>query len=84
MTDSPPAVPESLAALARDKLARVLGEGNGHRVFGETLAAMKLDDLRSADELYAFGEHLTARGGFEAAVGRLLSVAAVMRGAKGK
>jgi hypothetical protein len=74
---------ESLASLARTKLSRVLGEAQGQRIFSETLAAMQLAELETADQLYAFGEQLTSRGGFEAAVGRLLSVAAVMRGAKG-
>jgi hypothetical protein len=73
-----------LEGLAREVLARVLGAAQGRRVFEETLLAMKLVDLASADDLYEFGDRLTARGGFEAAVCRLLSVAAVMRGARGK
>lgn len=72
-----------LTKLARDKLARVLGEASGQRVFDETLRSMSVEDLHTPDDLYAFGERLTSRGGFEAAVGRLLGVAAVMRGAKG-
>lgn len=70
--------------LAREKLTRILGDVVGARIYAETLVAMKLNGLHTADELYAFGEKLTARGGFEAAVGRLLGVAAVMRGARGR
>lgn len=74
---------EELAAIARGKLARVLGEAQGHRVFDETLAHMGIDGFRTADQLYAFGERLVLRGGIEAAVGRLVCVAAVVRGAAG-
>jgi hypothetical protein len=71
----------SLAQLALDKLTRVLGAVQAQRVFGQTLAAAQLADIRTPDELYTFGDQLSKHGGFEAAVGRLLTVAAVIRGA---
>lgn len=69
--------------LARTKLSRVLGPERAAKVYAEVLAELALDDLRTADELYRFGERLSARRGFEAAVGSLLSVDAVLRGATG-
>jgi hypothetical protein len=75
---------EPLGDLARGKLVRILGPEQGERVFAETLVAMQLESLESADQLYAFSERLVARGGMEAAVGALLGVAAVMRGAAGR
>jgi hypothetical protein len=81
-TDAP--VPEpGLRELALDKLTRVLGAGQGQHAFNQALAAAQLTDIRTPEELYRFGDQLAKRGGFEAAVGRLLTVAAVMRGASG-
>jgi hypothetical protein len=73
-----------LGELARSKLVRILGTEQGERVFAETLVSMQLQTIESADQLYAFSERLVARGGMEAAVGALLGVAAVMRGAGGR
>ena len=42
---------ESLASLARTKLACVLGEAQGNRVFSETLSAMQLAELETAVRL---------------------------------
>jgi hypothetical protein len=70
-----------LDELALGKLTRVLGESGGQRVFDETLADVGLTKIGSANDLYVFAGALTRRSGFEGAVGGLLSVAAVMRGA---
>ena len=70
-----------LEELARGKLARVLGEAKALRVFGETLALAGLEGIETPSDLHAFGAVLARRGGFEGAIGGLLSVAAVMRGA---
>ena len=72
---------DDLTALAAGKLTRVLGQERGTRVFAETLEAMKMSAVQNADDLYEFAERLATRGGIEAAVAGLLSVAAVMRGA---
>lgn len=74
----------ALAQLALEKLTRVLGEARAQRVFEETIATLPAQKLHDADDLYGFGERLVERGGIEAAVGRLISVAAVVRGASGK
>jgi hypothetical protein len=71
---------QGLAQLARDKLTRVLGAERAQSVFAQTLAAARLTDIRTPDDLYLFGEQLSTQGGFEAAVGRLLTVAAILRG----
>jgi hypothetical protein len=73
--------PEDLDALALGKLTKILGEGRGSRVFAEVLAATGLRTLSTPEELYTFAQHLTARAGMESAVGGVLSVAAVIRGA---
>lgn len=83
MTDTPAAIREGepLGDYALAKLVRVLGEPLGLRAFEAALAAAGLREIRSADDLYAFSEQLSRRGGYEAAVGGLLGVAAVLRGA---
>ena len=74
----------SLEELARSKLVKVLGPDRGQRVYGETLRELELAGIDSPDALYAFGEYLTRQGGIEAAVGAMLGVAAVVRGATGR
>lgn len=76
----PPAAGE-LSRLALDKLTRVLGEAQGRRAYALALAEAQLADVRTPDDLHALGTQLSRRGGMEAAVGGLLMVAAVMRGA---
>ena len=71
----------NLSQFALDKLTRVLGAGQAKHVFAQGLAAARLSDIRTPNDLSLFGEQLAKRGGFEAAVGRLLTVAAVIRGA---
>jgi hypothetical protein len=71
------------AEFALEKLTRVIGRDRARRVYAEVLVSACLSDLRTADDLYAFGQQLSMRGGFEAAVGGLLGVAAVLRGASG-
>jgi len=71
------------ADFALEKLTSVLGGDRAQRIYLETLARSRLTDIRTADDLYAFGQQLSTRGGFEAAVGEMLSVAAILRGAIG-
>lgn len=71
----------SLAELAMQKLARVLGEENARRVHDETMRDAGIAAIATADDLHTFAQALISRGGMEAAVGGLLSVAAVVRGA---
>lgn len=72
---------DDFAAIAVGKLTRVLGPDRGTRVFAETLEAAKMGTVKNAEDLYVFADILAKRGGIEAAVAGLLSVAAVMRGA---
>lgn len=67
--------------LAMRRLCRIFGNELGARTFKGTLEAMEREALRSADDLYAFSRILVARGGMEAAVGAMLGVDAVVRGA---
>jgi hypothetical protein len=73
-----------LEELALDKLTRVLGASAGPRVFLEAMRELGLTRLETADQLHALAAIITRRGGFEGAVGGLLAVAAVMRGATGR
>ncbi|MDB4932918.1 MAG: hypothetical protein JWM10_5402 [Myxococcaceae bacterium] len=86
MTDAPSdrAAAPALRDLALAKLTRVLGAERGRRVYDEVLAEAGLAAVGSADDLYAFSACLSRRGGFEAAVGGLLGVAAVLRGASAR
>jgi hypothetical protein len=80
MTAPHPPEAEDLTGLARGKLQRVLGNVQGERAFNEALISTGLQIVASADDLYTLGEDLARRPGLEAAVGRLLCVAAVVRG----
>ena len=69
------------SAIAREKLTRVLGATKGATVFDATMLGLGMFDLATADDLYAFSQELTKLGGYEAAVGGLLSVQAAIAGA---
>ncbi len=86
MTDAPHTGPEGLAlrAFALEKLTRVLGADKGTRVYFDVLSEAKLAEVHTPDDLYVFSECLSRRGGFEAAVGGMLGVAAVLRGASAR
>jgi hypothetical protein len=75
--------PTDWNAVALGKLTKVLGAERGNRAMTEALRALTLDSLTSADDLYRFARHLAAGGGFVGAVGGLLSLHAVMHGARG-
>lgn len=81
MTSADATATTELARLALGKLTRVLGEDGARRAFDAALEEARLTRIDTADDLYAFAETLTAMGGMEGAVGGLLSVAAVLRGA---
>jgi hypothetical protein len=74
----------SHAEFALDKLTRVLGRERAQRVYRETMTSAALTDIHTPEDLHAFGQQLSTCGGFEAAVGGMLSVAAVLRGATGR
>lgn len=82
--NAPAEQPTVYAELALDTLTRVLGVERARRIYADTLNSAALGELRTADDLYTFAQQLSTRGGFEAAVGGLLSVAAVLRGASGE
>ena len=80
MTDASPT--PSLATFARGKLVRVLGEVQGARAYDQALSGAKLTAIETPEDLRLFAEMLSTQGGMTAAVGSILSVAAVLRGAK--
>ncbi len=68
--------------VALAKLTRVLGAERGAHEMRATLHEIGLTTLSSAEDLHAFAQAFVARGGFAGAVGGLLSVHAVMHGAR--
>ena len=68
--------------LARTKLAKVVGDAEADSIIRDALKQIGLPSLSSADELYAFAQNLSNRRGFVATVGALLSLTAVLRGAR--
>jgi hypothetical protein len=69
-----------LHELALTKMSRVLGEERARRLASQILAHLCIE-LRTPDDLHAFAAELQKLGGFEGAVGAMLSVRAVMNGA---
>jgi hypothetical protein len=67
--------------LARTKLVRVLGVSEGELVFARTLPKTGKPHLRSANDVYEFAQFLKTEAPVIAAVGSMLALAAVMRGA---
>lgn len=68
--------------LALEKMTRVLGEARARQLFDEICTEIGLNGISDADDLLAFARALSGRGAFEGAVGAMLSVQAVMKGAK--
>lgn len=69
-----------LRQLALDKMTAVLGRQRAEQLYARILAEQGLE-LRTPQDLYAFSQVLSQRGGFEGALGAMLGVAAVIRGA---
>lgn len=82
MTDVLPIAECKFRELALTKMTRILGEKRARRLVTEILASLGIE-LRDADELLRFSNELSKLGGFEGAVGAMLSVQAVMHGATG-
>lgn len=67
--------------IARERIAAVLGFVAARRLVGEVVAETG-GKLETMDDLLRFGDRLAERKGFEGAIGAMLSVTAVMHGAK--
>ncbi|HEV7768871.1 MAG TPA: hypothetical protein VGQ76_28010 [Thermoanaerobaculia bacterium] len=67
--------------MARAKLVRVLGATEGEIVFARTLAKMGKRQLRAADDVYRFAQVLKSDSPVIAAIGSMLALSAVIRGA---
>jgi hypothetical protein len=79
---NPPAEVTEWNDLALEKMSKVLGAENAHQTMRIALKKLGLDTLRTADDLYRFAQELTAMSGFTRVVGGVLSLQAVMRGAR--
>ena len=62
------------------KIARVLGRSRAEAILNELLLQLGIE-LNTPQDLLRLGEGMTRREGFEGAVGAMLTVAAVLRGA---
>lgn len=82
--NEPSAPDDDLHGVARVRLVRVLGERRGDLLMAEVLAEIGIERIADADQLYAFAKALVARGSFAGAVGGLLTVHALVRGARGE
>jgi hypothetical protein len=67
--------------LARTKLVRVLGASEGEAVFTRTMARLGRPHLRMADDVYQFAQILQNDTPVIAAIGSMLALSAVIRGA---
>lgn len=67
-------------ALALSKMTRVLGAERARQLMCELLGRLGIT-LETADDLLQFSNELSKLGGFEGAVGAMLSVRALMDGA---
>ena len=67
--------------LARTKLVRVLGASEGEVVFQRTLTRLGKRQLRVADDVYQFAQILQKDTPVIAAIGSMLALSAVIRGA---
>lgn len=70
-----------LQQLALQKMSAVLGHDHARTLMQRTMRALALERIRTPQELMRFSEALQEHGGFVAAVGAMLGVAAVLRGA---
>lgn len=66
--------------LAFQKMSAVLGRVRAGQLLQSILDARRME-LRTPQDLFEFSEVLSGMGGFEGAVGAMLGVAAVLRGA---
>ena len=70
--------------LTRTKLVRVLGASEGEDVFARTLEKLGKRRLRSATDVYQFAQVLKTETPVVAAIGSMLALTAVIRGADPK
>lgn len=70
-----------LRQLALTTMAHIPGEGRAYELLASVCEKEHLT-LATADELFRFANELSKLGGFEGVLGALLSVRAIMRGAK--
>lgn len=80
MTVAEPDTQGDLHRLALDKMSAVLGKERARQLMQQMLAKLGIE-LRTPQDLFQLSEEMSRLGGFEGAVGAMLGVAAVIRGA---
>lgn len=83
MPPSGSVAPGELRQLALTKMSNVLGAERARMLMERLLRELAIE-LETPDDLAHFAEALSRQGGFEGAVGAMLGVTAVMRGASGR
>ncbi len=74
--------PAPTADPAFQKLVNVLGRERAQTVVNETMRAIGVSKLVTADDRYRFACELMKRGGVLEAVGRAVKIQAILHGAK--
>ncbi|MEZ4448064.1 MAG: hypothetical protein R3B09_01210 [Nannocystaceae bacterium] len=72
---------QAIAPVIRDKLVRLFGEEEARSLAAETLESIGLEAVETANDIYRFGDALTARGGVYAVLGHSIKTHAILRGA---
>lgn len=72
---------QDFGQLAYEKLAAVVGPDKARVIQTQILNELGIE-LKTAQDLHHFSQSLTRLGGFEGAVGAMLGVTAIMRGAR--
>lgn len=72
-----------LEQLALDKMTSVLGAVRARKLLHQLCTSLRLE-LRTPEDLLRLSNEMTLLGGFEGAVGAMLGVSAVIRGASPK
>ncbi len=80
MAPQPSEAGSELHQFAFEKIAKVLGPDRARQIMARLLAELGIE-LQTPDDLLRLSRAMTALGGFEGAVGGMLGVAAVLRGA---
>lgn len=73
---------EDMHSWALIKLGAVFGRARAEALLAEGLAALDRPRIATPDDLYQLGQWLSQRTGFEQAMGSMLAVQAILRGAR--
>ena len=73
---------ESIQTRTLERLCRAMGKEQAEALWNLCMARAGVKSLETPAELLAFGDQLTAAGGFAAVLGQSMRTHALLRGAK--